>query len=99
MNSREMVPGAHVVDTITNGEYQIDRVDNTRDVVHIYNWLIERRTVPITEFLNDFEISRLPSGIGNKQLQLDPNLCDHEYTQYHGLRESFVYCKKCDKKQ
>lgn len=25
--------------------------------------------------------------------------CDHEYVPYHGLKETFDYCKKCDAKK
>lgn len=24
--------------------------------------------------------------------------CDHEWTEYHGLTQSFTFCKKCDEK-
>lgn len=28
-----------------------------------------------------------------------PDSCQHEWVEYYGLKETFTYCKKCDKKQ
>src|ERR1700689_3004500 len=94
----QVVPGAHVVDTVTHEEYQVERIDDTTNRVHYYNWIVER-SMPLVDFLQSYDLVHpLPSGL-YKQLSLDQDLCNHEYIEYNGLRESFKYCKKCDKKE
>ena len=90
--------GDRVVDTRTGDEYLYESYETYSDTILLVNWWTQI-TIPSKEFYAYFEfVPELPIGTENKSLYLDKDLCDHEYTEYYGLRESFKYCKKCDKR-
>lgn len=90
--------GDRVVDTRTGDEYLYEAYDLYTDSVTLVNWWTSV-SLSSKDFYANFEFRvDLPIGTENKVLSLDKDLCDHEYTEYQGLRESFKFCKKCDKK-
>lgn len=92
-------PGERVIDIRTKDEYIFELYDKINDVFNLINWL-GQKAVTAFEFYEYFELGlKLPTGIQNKDLNLDQDLCNHEYIEYNGLRESFKFCKKCDKRE
>lgn len=90
--------GERIIDTRNNDEYMYEAYDSVTDEFQIVNWF-GQRSIPAVEFYKYFELDlKLPVGTHNKVLQLDKDLCDHEFVEYSGLRESFTFCKKCDKR-
>lgn len=46
----------------------------------------------------DDAVNTLPAGQMNPGWTINDE-CLHEWVEYHGLMESFFYCKHCDKKR
>lgn len=91
--------GERVIDTRTADEYIFESYDRVSDAFNLINW-IGQKSVGASEFYKYFELDlKLPTGTQNKELSLDQDLCNHEYVDYSGLRESFKFCKKCDKRE
>lgn len=94
----KLAQGERVVDMRTQDEYIFESYDLMNDIVHLVNWF-GQKSISGSEFYAYFELDlKLPAGTENKSLQLDFDMCDHEYVEYNGLREAFKYCKKCDKR-
>lgn len=68
-----------------------DELNSNYIKVNIYGEEIEED--PQFNLFEDFQL------VSGNQPKLDQDLCYHEYILYTGLRESYEFCVKCDKKR
>jgi len=80
---------------LNNTDWKIDKVDLVDGVLHVSDDFGYGIRVFIDQFDNNFFfLDYLPVGVKEKYTG-----CDHDYTEYMGLRESFMYCTKCNEKK
>lgn len=87
--------GRRFASPVQNYGWKINDVDLDNGVLHVTDDFGYAIKVFIDQFddnfyfLDDLPKVEKPVGLG----------CDHDYTEYQGLRECFMYCTKCNKKK
>jgi hypothetical protein len=69
------------------------------DPVAVSLWNPQTNQFECTRCRKPYEYKSRFFGIDPNDLQKARTGCDHDFTPYQGLNETFEYCKKCDQKR